>query len=70
LISPVDALIYDPDREYKRIELKFPDLPAESIAYVTNTYFLDQVDFVLMNKRSFTIETNFRDPDLIDTVSR
>lgn len=70
LISPPDALIYDPDREFKRIELKFPDLPIESIAYATNTYFLDQVDFVLMNKRSFTIETNFRDPDLIDIVSR
>lgn len=69
-ISPSDALIFDPDREYKRIELKYPDLPAESIAYATNTYFLDQVDFVLMNKRSFTIETNFRDPDLMNTVSR
>lgn len=69
-ISPPDALIFDPDREYKRIELKYPDLPAESIAYATNAYFLDQVDFVLMNKRSFTIETNFRDPALMDTVSR
>jgi predicted ABC-type ATPase len=69
-ISPSDALIFDPDREFKRIELKFPDLPTESIAYATNTYFLDQVDFALMNRRNFTIETNFRDPDLMDTVSR
>lgn len=69
-ISPSDALIFDSDREYKRIGLKYPDLPAESIAYATNAYFLDQVDFVLMNKRSFTIETNFRDPALMDTVSR
>lgn len=69
-ISPPDALIFDPDREYKRIELKYQDLPAKSIAYATNAYFLDQVDFVLMNKRSFTIETNFRDPVLMETVSR
>lgn len=69
-ISSPDALIFDPDREYKRIGLKFPDLPAESIAYATDNYFLDQVDFVLMNKRSFTIETNFRDPGLMSTVDR
>jgi len=69
-ISSPDALIFDPDREFKRLEIKYPDLPAESIAYATDTYFLDQVDFVLMNRRSFTIETNFRDAGLMDTVTR
>ena len=63
-------MIFDPDREFKRIELKYPDLPPESIAYATDAYFLDQVDFVLMNKRSFTVETNFRDAGLMNTVAR
>lgn len=69
-ISSANALIFDPDREYRRIELQYPDLPAESIAYATDAYFLDQVDFVLMNKRSFTVETNFRDAGLMNTVAR
>jgi len=69
-ISPPKAMIYDPDKEIKRIESQYPDLPAASIYYAVQNYFLDQVDLVLKNKLNFTIETNFRDAGLMDTVER
>lgn len=69
-ISPKDAFIFDPDREHARIRLQNPIWPEESVLYARDMYFGDQVDFVLMNKRSFTIETNLRDTELFNTVDR
>ena len=69
-ISPPKALIYDPDKEIKRIESQYPDLPAASIYYAVQNYFLDQVDYIQKNKFNFTIETNFRDAGLMDTIER
>lgn len=69
-ISPNDAFVFDPDREHARIRLQNPIWPEESVLYARDIYFSDQVDFVLMNKRSFTIETNLRDTDLFTTVDR
>lgn len=68
--SAIGAFIFDADKEIARIEAQYPGLPIDSIAYAVQQYFLDCVDDTLKNKRDFTIETNFRDAGLMDTVAR
>lgn len=69
-LSSVDAFIFDADKEIAKIEARYPGLPAESISYAVDQYFLDCVDNVLKKGTDFTIETNFRDAGLMNTVSR
>jgi predicted ABC-type ATPase len=66
----VDAFIFDADKEIAKIEARYPGLPAESISYAVDQYFLDCVDSALTNSRDFTIETNFRDVGLMNIVNR
>ena len=69
-LSSVDAFIFDADKEIAKIEERYPGLPAESISYAVDQYFLDCVDSALTNSRDFTIETNFRDAGLMNIVNR
>ncbi len=69
-LSSVDAFIFDADKEIAKIEARYPGLPAESISYAVDQYFLDCVDSALTNSRDFTIETNFRDAGLMNIVNR
>jgi predicted ABC-type ATPase len=69
-LSATGAFIFDADKEIAKIEARFPGLPGESVSYAVEQYFLDCVDDALKNKTDFTIETNFRDAGLMDTVDR
>lgn len=69
-LSPAGAFIFDADKEILRIEAQYPGLPVDSLSYAVQQYFLDCVDTALKNKNNFTIETNFRDANLMDTVGR
>jgi len=66
----VDAFIFDADKEIAKIEARYPGLPAESISYAVDQYFLDCADSALTNSRDFTIETNFRDASWLNIVNR
>ena len=69
-LSSVDAFIFDADKEIAKIEARYPGLPAESISYAVDQFFLDCVEDALKKGTDFTIETNFRDAGLMNTVSR
>ncbi|HEY9002084.1 MAG TPA: AAA family ATPase [Mucilaginibacter sp.] len=69
-LSAAGAFIFDADKEILRIEAQFPGLPIDSVSYAVQQYFLDCVDDALKNRTYFTIETNFRDGELMNTVSR
>jgi len=68
--APQDAFIFDPDKETAKIQARFPDLPAESIHYALNQYFLDCTQAAVSDRNDFILETNFRDSGLMDTVKR
>jgi predicted ABC-type ATPase len=68
-LSYPGATIFDADKVLARIEARFPDIPKESIHFAARQEFLDQVDDAIRHKRHFTIETNFRDYELMETVA-
>jgi predicted ABC-type ATPase len=68
-LSQPGAIIFDADKVIARIEARFPDIPRESIHFAARQEFLDQVDDAIIHKRHFTIETNFRDYELMETVA-
>jgi predicted ABC-type ATPase len=69
-LSPEGALIYDADIVKARLSVKFPDLPDESIYYAIEQDYLDNIDTALKLRQHFTLETNFRDAELLNTVTR
>ncbi|MDP9075872.1 MAG: zeta toxin family protein [Bacteroidota bacterium] len=70
-LSPVGGVVIDIDIITARMQARFsPDVPVESIYFAVQAAFLDQVDEALKKKQHFTIETNFRDSELMDTVAR
>ncbi|WPV00729.1 zeta toxin family protein [Mucilaginibacter sp. cycad4] len=69
-LSAAGAFIFDADKEAAKIEARYPGLPGESVSYAVEQYFLDCVVKALDNKTDFTVETNFRDAALMNTVNR
>lgn len=69
-MSTDGAYIFDADKEIARIEAQYPGLPSESIAYAVEQSFLDRVEEALIDRRSFTLETNLRDVRLWQTAER
>lgn len=69
-LAPEGAFVFDPDQQRAKIEVKFPDLPGESIDYALNQYFFDCIQDALNKRVDFVLETNFRDSSLMDTVAR
>jgi len=69
-LSAAGAFIFDADKEAAKIEALYPGLPGESVSYAVEQYFLDCIVKALNNKTDFTVETNFRDAGLMNTVNR
>jgi predicted ABC-type ATPase len=70
-LSPKGAFVFDADIIKARVAARLPDeVPAESINFAVQSVFLDFVEEAIKNKQNFTIETNFRDNDLMDTIIR
>ena len=70
-LSPVGAVVFDADIIAARVATRFPsEIPVESIQLAVQSVFLDFVEEAIRNKQHFTIETNFRDHQLMDTVAR
>jgi predicted ABC-type ATPase len=69
-LSTPGAFIFDADKEAAKVEARYPGLPGESISYAVEHYFQDRILEALNNKIDFTIETNFRDAGLMNTITR
>jgi predicted ABC-type ATPase len=70
-LSPKGAFVFDADIIKARVAARLPDeVPAESINFAVQSVFLDFVEEAIKKKQHFTIETNFRDNDLMDTIAR
>jgi predicted ABC-type ATPase len=69
-LSVAGAFIFDADKEAAKIEARYPGLPGESVSYAVEQFFLDCIVEALNNKIDFTVETNFRDAGLMNTVNR
>ncbi|RWY46051.1 zeta toxin family protein [Mucilaginibacter gilvus] len=70
-LSPKGAFVFDADIIKARVAARLPDeVPVESIHFAVQSVFLDFVEEAIKNKQNFTIETNFRDNDLMDTIAR
>jgi predicted ABC-type ATPase len=70
-LSPKGAFIFDADIIKARVAARLPDdVPVESIYFAVQSVFLDFVEEAIKKKQDFTIETNFRDNELMDTIAR
>ena len=62
---------FDADIISARVAARLPaDVPVESIYFAVQSVFLDFVEEAIRKKQDFTIETNFRDNQLMDTIAR
>jgi predicted ABC-type ATPase len=65
------AFVFDADIITARVAARLPpDVPVESIYFAVQSVFLDFVEEAIKEKQHFTIETNFRDNQLMDTIAR
>lgn len=70
-LSPKGAVVFDADIIIARVAARLPqDVPVESIHFAVQSVFLDFVEEAIKKKQDFTIETNFRDNQLMDTIAR
>lgn len=70
-LSRKGAIVFDADIVAARVKDRLPaDVPIESIYFAVQTVFLDDVDEAIRKHQDFTIETNFRDNPLMDTIGR
>jgi predicted ABC-type ATPase len=70
-LSTVGAVVMDIDVITARVQARLPaEVPIESIYFAVQSVFLDAVDEAIKKRQHFTIETNFRDNELMDMISR
>ena len=68
-LSEPDAVIFDVDKVIARIEAQYPDMPKKQVYEEATEDFLKQATAAVKDKRHFTLETNFRDDNLVDIVA-
>ena len=68
-LSAIGAFVFDADIITARMKVRFPDVTNESIYYAVQAAFLDNVEEAIDKKQHFTIETNFRDNELMNTIA-
>jgi len=70
-LSTIGAVVMDIDVIAARVQARLTaEVPIESIYFAVQSAFLDAVDEAIKKRQHFTIETNFRDNELMDTISR
>jgi predicted ABC-type ATPase len=68
-LSEPDAIIFDVDKVIARIEAQSPDMSKKQVYDAATQEFFEQVNEAVRHKQHFTLETNFRDKELVDIVS-
>jgi predicted ABC-type ATPase len=68
-LSDPGAVIFDVDKVIARIEAQSPDMPKKQVYQAATNEFIKQASDAVKQKQHFTLETNFRDEDLLDIVA-
>lgn len=69
LLSEPDAVIFDVDKVIARIEAQSPDMPKTQIYQAATDEFFNQINAAIRKRQHFTLETNFRDHQLVDIAA-
>ena len=67
--SEPGAVIFDADKVIARIEAQSPDIPKKRLYQEATDEFYKQVIDAVRQRQHFTLETNFRDEDLLNVVA-
>lgn len=68
-LSDPGAVIFDVDKVIARIEAQSPDMPKKRVYQAATNEFFKQATDAVKQKQHFTLETNFRDEDLLNIVA-
>jgi predicted ABC-type ATPase len=65
-LSEPGAIIFDVDKVIARTEAQSPDMPKKQVYDAATQEFFKQANEAVRHKQHFTLETNFRDKELVD----
>jgi predicted ABC-type ATPase len=69
-LSSPDAIIFDVDKVIARIEAQSPGMPNKKVYGIATQEFFNLANESIRLKQHFTLETNFRDKELVDIADR
>lgn len=69
-LSNPGAFIFDPDKVLARIEAQLPGMPQKKLYHAMSLEFFKNANESLWRKQDFTLETNFRDENLMEVLAR
>jgi predicted ABC-type ATPase len=68
-LSEPGAIIFDVDKVIARIESQSPNMPKKQVYDSATQEFFKQANEAVRHKQHFTLETNFRDKELVDIAN-
>lgn len=68
-LSKPGAIIFDVDKVIARIEAQSPGMPKKKVYDTATQEFFNQANEAIRLKQHFTLETNFRDKELVDIAN-
>jgi predicted ABC-type ATPase len=68
--SEPGAIIFDVDKVIARIEAQSPGMPKKQVYDTATLEFFNQANEAVRLRQHFTLETNFRDKELVDIAAR
>jgi predicted ABC-type ATPase len=69
-LSEPGAIIFDVDKVIARIEAQSPGMPKKKVYDTATQEFFNLANEAIRLKQHFTLETNFRDKELVDIADR
>ena len=69
-LSNPGAIIFDVDKVIARIEAQSPGMPKKKVYDIATQEFFNLANEAIRLKQHFTLETNFRDKELVDIADR
>lgn len=69
-LSQPSAVIFDVDKVIARIEAQSPGMRPKQLYQAATDEFFDLATEAVRKKQNFTLETNFRDEQLLDIVAK
>lgn len=69
-LSNPGAIIFDVDKVIARIEAQSPGMPRKKVYDIATQEFFNQANEAIRLRQHFTLETNFRDKELVDIADR
>ncbi|MDO3628159.1 AAA family ATPase [Mucilaginibacter sp. BT774] len=69
-LSNPGAIIFDVDKVIARIEAQSPGMPKKKVYDTATQEFFNQANEAVRQRQHFTLETNFRDKELVDIATQ